>query len=368
MKPIRVLVVDDSPTIRSLIRQTLARESDMVIVAEAEHPLDARQAIKDHNPDVLTLDIEMPHMSGLEFLEKIMRLRPMPVIIVSTLTRRGASETLRALELGAVDCIEKPRPGNEESFNELAARIRIAARADAAIRRARHAAAAPVATPSPGQASPFAMPAAHAAATQASAGSIAARDGVIAIGASTGGVEALLAVLGAFPADCPPTVIVQHMPPVFTTTFAARLDRACAPRVVEATHGARLLPGTVHLAPGGSAHLEISGSRERHCVLRNGERVNHHCPSVDVLFNSVAQVCGAKAVGILLTGMGRDGADGLLRMRQAGARTIGQDEATSVVYGMPRAAHEIGAVERQLPLERIAREALSAGLRTEAAS
>lgn len=346
MKPIRVLIVDDSATIRSLIRQTLASEPDIAVIAEAEHPLQARQAIKDLDPDVITLDIEMPHMSGLEFLDKIMRLRPMPVIIVSTLTKRGASETLRALEIGAVDCIEKPCPNNANSFAELAMRIRIASRANAAIRRTRGSGPPPTSIkPSKPLSSGI--------------------DNVIAIGASTGGVEALLSVLSEFPANCPPTVIVQHMPPVFTTTFAERLDRQCAPHVCEATHGAPLKPGTIYLAPGGDSHLEISAKGGLHCTLRNTDRINNHRPSVDVLFSSVAQHCGPKSVGVMLTGMGRDGAAGMLDMRRAGSKTIAQDEHTSIVYGMPRAAIEIGAAMQQLPLHQIARATLQACARME---
>jgi len=340
MKKIRVLVVDDSATMRGLIAQTLAREADIDVVGEAADPLEARQAIKTLDPDVVTLDIEMPHMSGLDFLEKIMRLRPTPVIIVSTLTKRGAEETLRALEIGAIDCIEKPRPGNEDAFAELAVRIRIASRARV------------------GTVVPQAAPVARGPATRESPAGVngARSDQVIAIGASTGGVEALIAVLAEFPKSCPPTVIVQHMPPVFTTTFAQRLDRLCAAEVVEAYSGAKLAPGRIYLAPGGDAHLEIAGGRDMHCLLRKGERVNHHSPSVDVLFQSVARACGPNAVAVLLTGMGRDGAQGMLEMRRAGARTIAQDEHTCVVYGMPKAAVEIGAAARQVPLGAIARE------------
>ncbi|RUP07497.1 chemotaxis response regulator protein-glutamate methylesterase [Hyphomicrobium sp.] len=339
MKKVRVLVVDDSSTMRGLIATVLAKDPDIEVVGQAEDPLQARQAIKALNPDVVTLDVEMPNMSGLEFLEKIMRLRPMPVIMVSTLTRRGAEETVQALEMGAIDCIEKPRPGNEHSFEELPYKIKIAAsarvkpltRADGDRRQTR------------------AVHPAHE--------SYVSDGRVVAIGASTGGVEALLEVLSGFPENCPPTVITQHMPPAFTRSFAGRLDRICAPKVQEATDRAKLTPGNIFLAPGGSSHLEITP--DLRCRLKAGERVNGHCPSVDVLFNSVARACKGDAVGVILTGMGKDGAAGLLSMRKAGATTFGQNESTSIVYGMPKAAFEIGAVEHQLPLERLAAAIIS---------
>jgi two-component system chemotaxis response regulator CheB len=336
MKDVKVLIVDDSATIRAMIAQVLSADSGIEVVGEARDPLEAREEIKRLNPDVITLDIEMPHMDGLSFLEKIMRLRPTPVIIVSSLSKRGAAVTLQALEMGAIDCIEKPRPGNEDSFLELPARVRAAARAR-------------VATPRLAFRNPASSAAPAMAAPPARAQS-PADDCVVAIGASTGGVEALISVISGFPADCAPTVIVQHMPPLFTTSFAQRLDRLSPARVFEARDGAPLQRGTVYLAPGGDAHLEITGPRNRLCVLRKGERVNQHCPSVDVLFRSVARTCGASAVGLLLTGMGRDGAEGLLEMRQAGARTVVQDEATCVVYGMPKAAVDIGAAKQVLPL------------------
>jgi len=336
MKKIKVLVVDDSSTMRGLIATALSADEDIEVVGQAEDPLQARQAIKALNPDVVTLDVEMPNMSGLEFLEKIMRLRPMPVIMVSTLTSRGAEETVRALEIGAVDCIEKPRPGNEHNFEELPFKVKIAATA-----RIR-----PLTTESDRQ-----KVAAEARATHAHY----APDGrVLAIGASTGGVEALIELLSHFPENCPPTVIAQHMPASFTKSFANRLNRICPANVQEASNGAKLAPGQIFLAPGGPLHLEISAAGGLHCRLKAGERVNGHCPSVDVLFESVARTCGARAIGAILTGMGRDGASGLLSMRKAGARTYGQNESTCIVYGMPKAAFDLGAVEKQLPLDRLA--------------
>lgn len=327
-EPIRVLVVDDSPTMRALIRRQLSADSDIVVVGEAGDPLEARTAIKALNPDVVTLDIEMPNMNGLEFLARLMRLRPTPVIMVSTLTQRGAEATLEALELGAVDCIGKPAGGQSGEFASLAEKIRIAAKATVRERV---------------EAAPPSRPESYSFGSE-----------VIAIGASTGGVEALMTVLRAFPADCPPTVITQHMPANFTSSFAARLDRTTAPSVQEAVDGARLETGKVYLAPGGVAHLKVMRTGERLiCRLESGDLTSGHRPSVDVLFNSVAAARPRNAIGAILTGMGRDGAAGLLAMRQAGAVTIGQDEATSVVYGMPRIAAEAGAVQQQLPIERI---------------
>lgn len=327
-RPIRVLVVDDSPTMRRLIRATLERDPGLVVVGEAEDPHEARAAIKALDPDVITLDVEMPNMNGLDFLERLMRLRPTPVVMVSTLTQKGAEATLEALELGALDCVGKPATPDDPSFARLAAVVRQAAQARPRVRTA------PSAPASPQDYRPGPR--------------------LVAIGASTGGVEALMQVISAYPADCPATVITQHMPANFTASFAQRLDRSCAARVMQAQDGMEIRPGLVLLAPGGSHHLVVrgrTGSLRAH--LAASDLVSGHRPSVDVLFASVATSAGAAAVGVILTGMGRDGAQGLLAMRKAGARTIGQDEATSVVFGMPRAADEIGAVERQLPLSRI---------------
>lgn len=340
MKPVRVLVVDDSAAMRGLIKAALERDPDVEVIGQAADPLEARQAIKALNPNVITLDVEMPNMNGIEFLEKIMRLRPMPVIMVSSLTTSGGDATIRALEAGAVDCVVKPSPGNERAFDGLPAIVKMAAGAFVRPSAARG--------PAPPSSSP-----------PESCDYVP--DGrVVAIGASTGGVEALIAVLSAFPANCPPTVITQHMPANFTRSLAERLDRICAPSVSEAVDGAALAPGHVYLAPGGQAHLEVVGSRGPRCRLRTGEAVNGHRPSVDVLFLSVCKALGEKAVGAILTGMGRDGAAGLLAMRKAGARTFGQNEASSVVYGMPKVAFEWGAVEKQLPLARLGHEILAA--------
>jgi two-component system, chemotaxis family, protein-glutamate methylesterase/glutaminase len=339
IKKIKVLVVDDSSTMRGLIATALTKDPDIEVVGQAEDPIQARQAIKALNPDVVTLDVEMPNMNGLDFLEKIMRLRPMPVIMVSTLTGRGADETIQALEIGAIDCIEKPRPGNEHSFEELPYKVKIAASA-----RVRPL----VRTDSGSHA---------AAATRATHEGFVPDGRIIAIGASTGGVEALMEVLSGFPENCPPTVITQHMPPTFTRSFASRLDRLCAPKVQEATDRAKIMPGNIYLAPGGDEHLEVTA--DLRCRLKPGERVNGHCPSVDVLFESVARSCKGQAVGVILTGMGKDGAAGLLSMRKAGAKTFGQSEGSCIVYGMPKVAFETGAVEKQLPLDRLAAAIIS---------
>ena len=329
MTPVRVLVVDDSLTMRGLISAALRADPEIEVVGTAADPIEARAAIKALNPDVVTLDVEMPNMNGLEFLEKIMRLRPMPVVMVSTLTAAGTDVTLAALEIGAVDAVAKPAVASIGAFQELICKVKTAARS-----RVRARGDAPAAAKAPQAYRP-------------------ASDHVLAIGSSTGGVEALLTVLGGFPADCPATVVTQHMPATFTASFAARLDRVCAPSVSEAVDGAPLRPGHVYLAPGGATHLEVSPGVVPRCRLTAGEPVNGHRPSVDVMFDSVVRL-KRPMTGVILTGMGRDGARGLLAMRQAGGRTLGQDEASCVVYGMPKAAFELGAVERQLPLHRLA--------------
>ena len=329
----RVIVVDDSATMRAIIVNALQRDPAITVVGQAANPIEARAAIKELNPDVITLDIEMPGMNGLEFLEKIMRLRPTPVVMVSTLTTRGAEATIRALELGAFDCVGKPTPADPASFANLATIVRAAAAAP--VRRW----ADPVAPkPAPG---------------------FTPGGRVVAIGSSTGGVEALLTILGQFPDNCPPTVITQHIKPAFTASLSRRLDRACAATVAEATDGAPLLPGHVYLAPGGDTHLEIAGPGPLRCRLRQGDTVSGHRPSVDRLFQSVAKAAGRSSLGVILTGMGADGAAGLLAIRQAGGRTLGQNAASCVVYGMPRVAFEMDAVEKQVGLEGISAEILA---------
>ncbi len=334
MKPVRVLVVDDSATMRRLIALKLGSHSGVEVVGLAGDAQEARSAIKSLNPDVMTLDVEMPNMSGLDFLEKVMRLRPMPVVMVSTVTRAGADATLDALQIGAVDCIAKPSISDPDAFADLAMKVIAAASARVRV----HGSEAP---------------------QPAGPHDYAPDKRIVAIGASTGGVEALARVLSAYPKDCPPTLITQHMPAAFTASFAARLNRICQPTVKEAADGALLTPGVVHVAPGGVGHLEIAGREGAWCCrIRRDEPVNGHRPSVDSMFSSIARVAGPRSVGVLLTGMGRDGAAGLLEMRRAGAVTFGQDEASSVIYGMPKAAFEMGAIVRQLPLGRIGQEVL----------
>lgn len=340
MKQTRVLIVDDSQSIRRLIMSVLSGAPDITVVGEAADPIEARSAIKALNPDVITLDVEMPKMNGLDFLEKLMRLRPTPVIMVSNLTSSGGEATIRAMEIGAVDCVAKPQPGDAALFGDLVDKIRVAAQAEIA------------AAAGPGRTAPH---------SERKSQTFVPDGRVLAIGSSTGGVEALTTLLSSFPANCPPTVITQHMPPVFTRNFAERLSRICAPTVTEAVDGAPLVPGHVYLAPGSTTHhLEIGGVGRFRCRLRAADPVSGHCPSVDVLFASVAKCAGPDAVGLILTGMGRDGADGLLTMRKAGASTFGQDARSSLIYGMPKAAFEVGAVEKQLPLRGIAAELLAA--------
>jgi two-component system chemotaxis response regulator CheB len=324
-----VLVVDDSATMRGLIGAALKRDPEIEVLGFANDPIEAREQIKKLNPDVVTLDIEMPKMNGLEFLEKIMRLRPTPVVMVSTLTQAGADFTLQALELGAVDCVGKPVGGvtAQDAFADLTAKVKAAARA---------------------RVKPYNGPMAPVERDR----DYRASDAILAIGSSTGGVEALMTILSSFPESCPPTVITQHMPATFTKSFAARLDKISGAHVTEARDGDRLQVGHVYIAPGGDAHMEIASSSHPVIRLRHGEPVNGHRPSVDVLFESVAKL-NRHAVGAILTGMGRDGASGLLSMKKAGARTLGQDESSCVVYGMPRVAFEIGAVEKQVGLSRM---------------
>ena len=335
--PVRVLIVDDSASMRAVLHRILSADPAIEVVGLAPEPHAARMMIKELNPDVVTLDIEMPGMDGLSFLERIMRLRPMPVIMCSTLTARGAEVTIEALRLGAVDCIAKPT-GNPLEIAQDGALLR------KMVREAARASVRPTSAPS--------------APVAASVGSIR-RDMVVAIGASTGGVEALFSLIHALPPDCPPVLVVQHMPAAFTRGFASRLDRDARVTVIEATDREPLRPGTVYIAPGGATHMELSGGSAGHVRLRAADPVNGHRPSVDTLFRSVAPL-GAAAVGVILTGMGQDGADGLLAMRRAGAATLGQNEASCVVYGMPRAAFELGGVQREVSLSAMPEAILAA--------
>lgn len=344
MPPVRVLVVDDSRAMRALIRSCLERDPGVRVV-EAGDPYEAREAVKATAPDVILLDVNMPKMDGLDFLERVMRLRPTPVIMISSEIGEGTATSDLARKIGAVDCIEKPTGADARlwPFPDLAARVRAAALTPVGGLAARPPAPRP--TPHP--------PTRHPAQRTAQG----AGERLLAIGASTGGVEALLRILSAFPANCPPTIVTQHMPKGFIRGFARRLDGHCAADVCEATAGAPLAPGRILIAPG-HAHLEVSGRLHLVCRLNEGPPVSGHRPSCDVMFSSVARL-GPAAVGVILTGMGRDGAAGLLKLRSSGGQTIGQDAATSLVYGMPGAAFEIGAVARQLPLDEIAAAAIA---------
>jgi two-component system, chemotaxis family, protein-glutamate methylesterase/glutaminase len=349
VEKIKVLIVDDSALVRRLLTEIFQSDSTFEVVGTASDPYMARERIKKLNPDVITLDVEMPRMDGITFLENLMRLRPMPVVMVSSLTQHGAEVTLRALELGAVDFVAKPKidvaGGLGDYSDEILAKVRVAARARVAAHRTTL-----VATPK------FS---ADAVIPQASASLGAGRrmlkttDRIIAIGASTGGTEALRELLVALPPDAPGIVISQHIPAAFSGPFAKRLDQAAAMSVCEAQDGQYILPGHAYVAPG-DRHLIIERDGARYlCRLNNGSPVNRHRPSVDVMFRSVAQHVGPNAMGVILTGMGDDGARGLKEMQEAGARTIAQDEASSVVWGMPGSAVKLNAADQVLPLRNI---------------
>lgn len=344
MKKIRVLVVDDSALVRSLLTEIVNRQKDMECVGSANDPLVAREMIRELNPDVLTLDIEMPRMDGIEFLGRLMRLRPMPVVMISTLTEHGAEVTMRALEMGAVDFVAKPRIGLVDGIKELSDQI---------VEKIRIAAAAHIRRSSPNAASGNAGQAEGVREEIKPLGRVSTEK-LICIGASTGGTEAIKEVLTRLPADSPGVVITQHMPPGFTTSFAARLDSLCQITVSEATHGARILPGHAYIAPGGKQfRIDRSGANYV-AVVEDGEPVNRHRPSVEVLFKSCARVAGRNAFGIMLTGMGNDGAQAMREMKDAGSYNYVQDEASCVVFGMPREAIAHGAADEVLPLTAIA--------------
>ncbi len=336
MKKIRVLVVDDSALVRHLLSEIINRQPDMQCVGAANDPLVAREMIRELNPDVLTLDVEMPRMDGLEFLGRLMRLRPMPVVMISTLTDAGADVTLRALELGAVDFVAKPRVGVAGGLNDLslliAEKIRVAATAK--IRRVVGLEDKKKVTINP-------------------LGKISTEK-MIFIGASTGGTEAIREVLSLLPADAPAVVITQHMPAGFTASFAARLHSLCHIAVSEATHGERILPGHAYVAPGGKQFRVARSGANYVAVVEDGPLVNRHRPSVEVLFKSGAEVVGRNAYGIMLTGMGSDGANAMRQMKDAGSFNYVQDEATCVVFGMPREAIVQGAAHEILPIGSIA--------------
>ena len=339
MKRIRVLVVDDSALVRELLTAGLAKDPELEVVGSAANPYIARDKIVELRPDVMTLDVEMPRMDGVDFLRRLMPQYPIPVIMVSALTQKGAQITLEALEAGAIDFVTKPSTDVARGLNQMLAdlrqKIKMAAKVDLsawknrAVRREKP--------------SPVVVRTALSEST----------DKVIAIGASTGGTEAIRRVISSFPANMPGIVIVQHMPPGFTKHFSDNLNEICEMDVQEAKTGDRVMPGRVLIAPGGK-HMTVRRSGGIYLVdCQEGENVNGHCPSVDVLFHSVARYVAGNAVGVILTGMGGDGADGLLAMRQAGARTIAQDEATCVVFGMPKVAIDRGGVEKIGPLDTI---------------
>ncbi|MDT7836651.1 protein-glutamate methylesterase/protein-glutamine glutaminase [Aquabacterium sp. OR-4] len=349
MAKIRVVVVDDSALVRGLLTEIINKQSDMTCIGAAADPLVAREMIRELDPDVITLDVEMPRMDGLDFLSRLMRLRPMPVVMVSTLTERGAEVTMRALELGAVDFVAKPKIGVADGLRQLAEditdKVRTAARAH--VRRL---------PPAPGQPATAGAPAnagVRAPAPVAALGRLSTEK-IIFIGASTGGTEATKEVLMNLPPDAPAVVITQHMPAGFTKSYAARLDGLCRIRVQEAVDGDRVLPGHAYIAPGG-LHLSVERSGANYIArVRDGDPVNRHKPSVEVLFESAARVVGQNALGVMLTGMGGDGARAMKTMRDAGAFNICQDEASCVVFGMPREAIAHGAANEVLPLQRIA--------------
>ncbi len=349
----RVVVVDDSALVRGLLTEIIDRQPDMMCIGAAADPIVAREMIRNLSPDVITLDIEMPRMDGLDFLARLMRLRPMPVVMVSTLTERGADVTLRALELGAVDFVAKPKIGVADGLRQLGADITEKIRTAAKARVHRLAAPAPAAgsngsapgtAPAAGAARPAAMPALGRLSTEK----------IIFIGASTGGTEATREVLVNLPADCPAVLITQHMPPGFTRSYAARLNGLSRIRVAEAVDGERILPGHAYIAPGG-LHLSVERSGANYIArVQDGDPVNRHKPSVEVLFASAARVLGRNALGVMLTGMGNDGAKAMREMRDAGSWNVAQDEASCVVFGMPREAIAQGAAHEVLPLNQIA--------------
>jgi two-component system, chemotaxis family, protein-glutamate methylesterase/glutaminase len=343
-KKIRVVVVDDSALVRSLLAEIINRQRDMECVGAANDPLIAREMIRELNPDVITLDVEMPRMDGIDFLGRLMRLRPMPVLMISTLTQRGAEVTMKALELGAIDFIAKPRLGLAEGIKELSDQI---------VEKIRVAASAHVRRSSVLPGASLAAPDAPAMAPPKLIGRLSTEK-LICIGSSTGGTEAVKEVLVRMPADSPGVVITQHMPPGFTSSFAARLNGLCQITVKEAVHGERILPGHAYIAPGGKQfRIDRSGANYV-AVVEDGEPVNRHKPSVEVLFHSCARVVGPNAFGIMLTGMGNDGARAMREMKDAGSYNYVQDEASCVVFGMPREAILHGAADEVLPLTAIA--------------
>jgi len=359
MAKIRVMIVDDSAVVRQVIRENLEREADIEVIGAAADPLFALERMKNDWPDVITLDVEMPRMDGITFLRKIMAEHPTPVVICSSLAEKGAETTMEALAAGAVGIITKPRMGVkqflQDASNDLVSAVRAAARSNMrnVIATSRPATAAP-----PLKLTADAVLAARAAASTAMSKTT---EGIVAIGTSTGGTQALEMVLTMLPAVCPGIVIVQHMPEKFTALFAERLNTLCQLEVREARNGDRVIPGRALIAPGGR-HMLLRRSGAQYIVeVVDGPLVNRHKPSVDVLFRSVAQVAGRNALGIIMTGMGDDGARGMHEMHEAGARTVAQDEASCVVFGMPKEAIKLGGVDKIVPLDLVAREIIAFG-------
>ncbi len=344
----KVLIVDDSALVRQMLTEMLNSDPELEVVGVAADPFVAREKIKTLNPDVITLDVEMPRMDGVTFLENLMRLRPTPVVMVSSLTQKGADVTLRALELGAIDFVAKPKidlTGTLRQYTEeLIAKVKVAAGANV---MGRHSAI--IANAKPKLSADAVLPS-----QQRSRPLLRTTEKIIAIGASTGGTEALRELVSAFPPDAPAIVISQHIPAAFSKPFAERLDKVCAMKVFHAEEGQYIVPGHVYIAPG-DYHLLIDRDGARYvCRLSQGPAVNRHRPSVDVMFRSVAQKVGPNAIGVILTGMGDDGARGLKEMLEAGAHTIAQDEASSIVWGMPGSAVKLGAAEKVESLNNIA--------------
>jgi two-component system, chemotaxis family, protein-glutamate methylesterase/glutaminase len=350
MTKTRVLVVDDSALVRSLLTEIINRQSDMQCIGSAADPIVAREMIRELNPDVITLDVEMPRMDGIDFLSRLMRLKPTPVVMVSTLTERGADVTLRALELGAIDFVAKPKIGVADGLRLLAEDItdKVRTAAAANVRKLLGAGA-----PGSSHGSSHGGAPAAASAPPSPLGRLSTEK-IIFIGASTGGTEATREVLAALPADAPAVMITQHMPPGFTKSYATRLDGLCRIGVAEASDGERVLPGHAYIAPGGM-HLYVERSGANYIArVRDGDPINRHKPSVEALFLSAARVVGPNALGVMLTGMGADGATAMKVLRDAGSWNLAQDEASCVVFGMPKAAIAAGAVHEVLPLARIA--------------
>lgn len=356
MNPIKVMIVDDSAVVRQVVVSMLQSEPGIKVIGTASDPLFAIERMKSEWPDVILLDVEMPRMDGITFLKKIMSERPTPVIICSTLTEAGAATTIEALSAGAVTIITKPRVGLKqfmtESMEELTTAIRQAAKVDAR-RMARRASTTPIAVPTRNSADVILAPGREKAMSRTT-------EHIVAIGTSTGGTQALEVVLAELPAVCPGIVVVQHMPPQFTAAFAARLNSICEIDVREAANNDRVVPGCALIAPGGKHMLLVRSGAQYHVEIKDGPPVNRHRPSVDVLFRSVAKCAGKNALGVIMTGMGDDGARGLKEMRDAGAHTVAQDEATCVVFGMPKEAIRLEAAERIEPLDHISRLILAA--------